>query len=134
MCIRDRKNKKKPITCIIGGSKISTKINIIKNLIPKFENIIVVGAMANNLIKYKGFEIGKSKQENNCDQIIDVLMNNAGTNIREHFLKMRKQEMEKVVKINTIAALYFGNLVALNMVLTNNRKMKNLNLKFRKKK
>src|SRR6056300_860841 len=33
---------KKPITCIIGGSKVSTKINIIKNLIPKFDNIIIV--------------------------------------------------------------------------------------------
>ena len=32
---------KKPITCIIGGSKISTKISIIKNLIPKFDNIII---------------------------------------------------------------------------------------------
>ncbi len=34
---------KKPITCIIGGSKISTKIGVIKNLIPKFDNIIIVG-------------------------------------------------------------------------------------------
>ena len=33
---------KKPITCIIGGSKISTKIGIIKNLIPKFDNIVIV--------------------------------------------------------------------------------------------
>ena len=64
---------KRPITCIIGGSKISTKINIIKNLIPKFENIIIVGAMANNLIKHKGFEIGKSKKEDNCDQIINKI-------------------------------------------------------------
>ena len=63
----------RPITCIIGGSKISTKINIIKNLIPKFENIIIVGAMANNLIKYKGFEIGNSIKENNCDQIINKI-------------------------------------------------------------
>ncbi len=57
---------KKPITCIIGGSKISTKIGIIKNLIPKFENIILVGAMANNIIKYKGFNIGNSLIENDC--------------------------------------------------------------------
>ena len=64
---------KRPITCIIGGSKISTKINIIKNLIPKFENIIIVGAMANNLIEYKGFEIGKSIKENNCNQIINKI-------------------------------------------------------------
>ncbi|MDA9604508.1 phosphoglycerate kinase [Candidatus Pelagibacter sp.] len=64
---------KKPITCIIGGSKISTKINIIKNLIPKFDNIVIVGGMANNLLKYKGHNIGKSVQEVNCDQIIEEI-------------------------------------------------------------
>jgi len=61
---------KKPITCIIGGSKISTKINIIKNLIPKFDNIVIVGAMANNILRYQGHNIGKSIQEKNCDKII----------------------------------------------------------------
>ena len=61
---------KKPITCIIGGSKVSTKINIIKNLIPKFDNIIIVGGMANNIIKYMGNNIGKSLQEKNSDPII----------------------------------------------------------------
>jgi len=64
---------KKPITCIIGGSKISTKINIIKNLIPKFDNIIVVGGMANNILKFKGHNIGKSIQEDNCDKIIEEI-------------------------------------------------------------
>jgi len=63
----------RPITCIIGGSKVSSKINIIKNLISKFDNIIIVGGMANNILKYKGYEIGKSIQENNCDQIIDEI-------------------------------------------------------------
>ena len=61
---------KKPITCIIGGSKVSTKINIIKNLIPKFDNIIIVGGMANNIIKYTGNNIGKSLQEENSNSII----------------------------------------------------------------
>ena len=64
---------KKPITCIIGGSKISTKINVIKNLIPKFDNIIIVGGMANNILKYKGHNIGKSIQENNNDEIIEKI-------------------------------------------------------------
>ena len=64
---------KKPITCIIGGSKISTKINIIKNLIPKFDNIIIVGGMANNILKFKGYNIGKSIQEDNCDKIIEEI-------------------------------------------------------------
>ena len=61
---------KRPITCIIGGSKISSKINLIKNLITKFDNIIIVGGMANNILKYQGYEIGKSIQENHCGQII----------------------------------------------------------------
>ena len=63
----------RPITCIIGGSKISSKINIIKNLMPKFDNIIVVGGMANNILKHKGYEIGKSIQEDNCDKIIEEI-------------------------------------------------------------
>ncbi len=60
----------RPVTCIIGGSKISTKINIIKNLIPKFDSIIIVGGMANNFIEYFGNNIGKSIAEKNCDQIV----------------------------------------------------------------
>ncbi|MDA9606881.1 phosphoglycerate kinase [Candidatus Pelagibacter sp.] len=63
----------RPITCIVGGSKISSKINIIKNLIAKFDNIIIVGGMANNILKYKEYEIGKSIQENNCDKIIEEI-------------------------------------------------------------
>ena len=65
---------KKPITCIIGGSKVSTKINIIKNLMPKFDNIIIVGGMANNIIKYMGNNIGKSLYEENSDRIIEEIL------------------------------------------------------------
>ncbi len=64
----------KPITCIIGGSKISTKINIIKNLIPKFDYIIIVGAMANNFIEYFGNNIGKSINEKNCRQVVEEIV------------------------------------------------------------
>ncbi len=64
---------KKPVTCIIGGSKISTKIGVIKNLIPKFNNVIIVGGMANNIISYKGNNIGKSIKEENCDEMIDEI-------------------------------------------------------------
>ena len=64
---------KKPVTCIIGGSKISTKIGIIKNLIPKFNNIIIVGGMANNILHHKGNEIGKSIKEENCEAIIEEI-------------------------------------------------------------
>ena len=63
----------RPITCIIGGSKISTKIGVIKNLIPKFENIVIVGGMANNILEHRGYKIGKSIKEDNCKEIIDKI-------------------------------------------------------------
>ena len=68
---------KKPITCIIGGSKISTKIGIIKNLIPKFDNIIFVGGMANNIISYRGNNIGRSIKEENCELIMKEIFENS---------------------------------------------------------
>jgi len=64
----------RPITCIIGGSKISTKINVIKNLIPKFDNITIVGGMANNFIEYFGNNVGKSIKEKNCDELVKEIM------------------------------------------------------------
>jgi len=67
-------DSKKPISCIIGGSKISTKIGILNNLIKKMDNIIIVGAMANNFLKYKNYNIGKSIYEKNTENlIIDIL-------------------------------------------------------------
>ena len=63
----------RPITCIIGGSKISTKIDIIKNLICKFDNIVIVGGMANNILEYKGLQIGNSLKEENCKKIVEEI-------------------------------------------------------------
>ena len=70
-------NIKKPVSCIIGGSKISTKIGVIKNLIPKFDNIIIVGGMANNILSYKGNPVGKSIKEINCNNIVDEIFKEA---------------------------------------------------------
>ena len=71
---------KKPVSCIIGGSKISTKIGLIENLIKKFNNLIFVGGMANNILNFKGFNIGKSIKEKNCKKVINEIFNNASRN------------------------------------------------------
>jgi len=65
---------KKPVTLIIGGSKISTKINIINNLAKKFNNIIIVGGMANTMLKHTGSKVGKSICENNCGSLIKEIL------------------------------------------------------------
>ena len=65
---------KKPVTLIIGGSKISTKIKIIKNLIKKFDDIIIVGGMANTMLKHTGSKIGKSIYEHDCENLIKEIL------------------------------------------------------------
>ena len=73
-------NKKEPVTCIIGGSKISTKINVILSIIEKVNNLIIVGAMANNFLVQKNIKIGKSLVEKNIKEIIQKINEKAQKN------------------------------------------------------
>ncbi len=73
-------NKKEPVTCIIGGSKISTKINVITSLIEKVNNLIIVGAMANNFFLYKNLKVGKSLIEKDTKEIIKRIYQKAKDN------------------------------------------------------
>ena len=71
---------KKPVTCIVGGSKISTKIGLLTNLIQKMETIVIVGAMANNFIKHKGYNIGKSMFEENQENLLEDIIKKSKKN------------------------------------------------------
>ena len=53
---------------------------------------------------------------------IDILINNAGNNIPEHFTKVKTKNMEYLVKINTIATFNIAQLCALKMIKTKNRR------------
>ena len=53
---------------------------------------------------------------------IDILINNAGNNIPDHFTKVKTKDMEYLVKINTIATFNVAQLSALKMIKTKNRK------------
>ena len=70
-------NSKKPVTCIIGGSKISSKIDVINNLIKRVDNLIVVGAMANNFLAFNGYNIGVSLVEKNTKEVINEINKHA---------------------------------------------------------
>jgi len=71
---------KKPVSCIVGGSKISTKIGLLTNLKSKMENIVLVGAMANNFIKYKGHNIGNSLFEKDQENLLKDILKKCETN------------------------------------------------------
>lgn len=57
------KNGERPVTAILGGSKVSTKITIIENILPAIDNLIIGGGMAFTFIKALGGKIGTSLVE-----------------------------------------------------------------------
>lgn len=57
------KNAQHPFTAIIGGSKVSSKLGVIKNLLDKVDNLIIGGGMGYTFVKAQGGKIGKSLHE-----------------------------------------------------------------------
>ncbi len=53
-------NPQKPVLAVVGGAKVSTKIDLLENLVTKVDMLAVGGGMANTFLFAKGFEIGKS--------------------------------------------------------------------------
>lgn len=62
------KNAQHPFTAIIGGSKVSSKLGVIKNLLDKVDNLIIGGGMGYTFIKAQGGKIGKSLHEDDLMQ------------------------------------------------------------------
>mgnify|MGYP003322312788 FL=1 len=69
-----------PALTIIGGSKISTKITVLKNLSKKMDTIVIAGGMANNFLKYHGYNIQKSLHEENVDHLIGEILDFSSKN------------------------------------------------------
>ncbi len=67
----------RPFLTILGGAKVSDKIEVIQNLIPKADAVIVGGGMAYTFLKAKGFKIGKSLLEEEKIELAKTLLKNA---------------------------------------------------------
>ena len=78
------KNPKRPVTAIIGGAKVSSKLSVIVNMLNVVDNLIIGGGMAYTFIKNNGGSIGDSIFEkdclNDCTKIIEQAKNK-GVNI-----------------------------------------------------
>jgi phosphoglycerate kinase len=68
---------KRPVIAIVGGAKVSTKIELLENLISKVDALVIGGAMANTFLNAEGIGIGKSLAERDMDAQVDAIMNKA---------------------------------------------------------
>ena len=70
----------KPVAALVGGAKISSKINIIENLLTKMDYLIIGGAMANTFLLAQGLDMGKSLYERDCVDIAKSILKTSELN------------------------------------------------------
>ena len=68
---------KKPVIAIVGGAKVSTKIDLLQNLVTKVEALVIGGAMANTFLLAEGIGIGKSLAEHDMGDTVDAVLDKA---------------------------------------------------------
>ena len=67
-------NPERPVMVIVGGSKVSTKLELLKALVPKTDYVVVGGGMANTFLYANGVNVGKSLKEDELkDDALDLL-------------------------------------------------------------
>lgn len=102
------KNIKRPFTAIMGGSKVSTKIGIIENLLGKVDNLILCGGMTYTFAKAQGGEIGDSIcEEDKLDVALNVIA------------KAKENGVNLVLGTDCIAADSFSNDAKTQVVPSN---------------
>ncbi|MDY3338121.1 phosphoglycerate kinase [Riemerella anatipestifer] len=88
----------RPVTAILGGSKVSTKITIIENVLPAVDNLIIGGGMAFTFIKAQGGQIGNSLvEEDKMSLALEILQ------------KAEQQNVKVYLPVDVIAADSFSN-------------------------
>ncbi|MCQ2338304.1 MAG: phosphoglycerate kinase [Paludibacteraceae bacterium] len=106
----------RPFTAIMGGSKVSTKIDIIENLLTKVDNLIIGGAMTYTFIKAQGGMIGNSLcEEDKLDLAIDIMKKAEQNNVKLYLAvdnviadKFDNDARRQTVEIHNIPAGWLG--------------------------
>ena len=92
------KSGEKPVTAILGGSKVSTKITIIENILPAIDHLIIGGGMAFTFIKALGGQIGNSLLEEDKQSLALEILE-----------KAKAQNVKVYLPVDTIIADEFNN-------------------------
>ncbi|MBI5324223.1 MAG: phosphoglycerate kinase [Ignavibacteriae bacterium] len=91
-------NPVKPFVAVLGGAKISGKIDVIKNLLGKCNSILIGGGMAYTFFKAMGYNIGKSLLEEDRIMMAKDLINEA-----------KAKNVNLILPVDTVVADYFSN-------------------------
>jgi phosphoglycerate kinase len=78
-------SNEKPVTAVLGGAKVSSKITVIENILAKIDHLIIGGGMAFTFVKAKGGRIGESLVENDKQELaLEILKKAKEQNVKVH--------------------------------------------------
>ncbi len=98
-------NPVRPCVAILGGSKVSSKISVINNLLEKVDKLIIGGGMAYTFMKAKGYEVGDSLLEADYIEYANEMMQ-----------KAKDKGVELLIPVDTVVAQEFSNDAAFKTV------------------
>ena len=88
---------KKPVIALVGGAKVSTKIDLLQNLVARVEALVIGGAMANTFLLAQGIGIGKSLAEKDMGETVDAILG-----------KAEKANCAIIVPVDAVVAWHFA--------------------------
>ena len=102
------KDSEKPVTAVLGGSKVSSKITVIENILDKVDHLIIGGGMTFTFIKAQGGKIGESIcEDDKLDLALEILEKAKAKNVQVH------------IPVDVIAANDFSNNAQTQVVNVN---------------
>ncbi|MBO0450332.1 phosphoglycerate kinase [Enterococcus sp. MJM12] len=108
-------NPKRPMIAILGGAKVSDKIGVIENLIPKADKILIGGGMTYTFYAAKGMAIGKSLVETDKIELAKSLIEKAGDKLVLPIDNICAAEFSNDVPTETVEGEIKGDVMALDI-------------------
>ena len=88
---------KKPVIALVGGAKVSTKIELLENLVTRVDALVIGGAMANTFLLAEGIAVGKSLAEHNMGDQVNAILD-----------KAEKASCAIIVPVDAVVAWHFA--------------------------
>src|SRR5205085_5909783 len=67
-------NPERPVAAVVGGAKVSTKLDVLNNLVAKVDHLVIGGGMANTFLAARGVDVGKSLCEHDLAGTANAIM------------------------------------------------------------
>jgi phosphoglycerate kinase len=90
-------NPKRPVIALVGGAKVSTKLDLLQNLVGRVDALVIGGAMANTFLLAEGIGIGKSLAEKDMNDTVNAILD-----------KAEKANCAIIVPVDAVVAWHFA--------------------------